>query len=684
MNQTFLVEIGTEELPSKYIHKIIFSLKEKIKEQLKKNYFSYKSLFYYATPRRLAIKIVHIHFTREYNSLINSKKFCNKIQSFQQNFLNNQKEKYFSRKKISSLDLNNENIYKKNDIKFDIKESLFLIFKKTLKKISIPESMRWGVGKTYFIRPIRTFTMLLNHQLIDGEIHGIKNKRFILGHRFIGKRKIKINFADEYPNILFNHGKVIADYQQRKDTIVKQLKNKIKQINGVIKISSSLLEEITYLVEWPVILIGQFDKFFLSLPKEIIVTIMEKNLRYFPIYNNKNQLMPYFAFVSNIDSIKPQEIIIGNEKVINARFLDINFFLKKDLNLSLEKYLPFLKKITFHKKLGSLYDKTKRLELFSSFIANYINGNVFYAQRAALLSKCDLATSMVFEMPHLQGVVGMYYAAHNKEKKEIAIAIKEHYQPYFHGDHVPNYKTSDILAITDKIDTLVGIIGTNSNNEIKSDKDPFGLRRLAFGILSIIIKKKYDLDLSILIDKSIKLYQNKLNNTETKKKVLNFLLKKINSWYIARGYNKNVIKSVLNVSPTNMIDIDIKINTITYFKKNKLMQNIIKIYKRIFNILQKNNIELNNNIDFNQLIYNEEIELASKVVYLEKISIPLFSYRKYKKILINMLELEKSIELFFQNVIILDKNDKLKKNRLTILYKIHNLFFKITNFSLLL
>lgn len=435
---------------------------------------------------------------------------------------------------------------------------------RALAKLPIPKLMRWGDKETHFVRPVHTVTMLMGADVIPGEVLGITSDRVIRGHRFMGEAEFTIAHADEYPAILETRGKVMADYDARKAMIKRDAEKAAQALGGVADLTDSLLEEVTSLVEWPVVLTAKFEEKFLEVPSEALVYTMKGDQKYFPVYDKNGNLMPNFIFVANIESSDPVQIISGNEKVVRPRLADAEFFFKTDCKKRLEDNLPRLSTVLFQQQLGTLRDKTDRLEALAGWIAGQIGADVNHATRAGLLAKCDLMTNMVFEFTDTQGVMGMHYARHDGESEDVALALKEQYQPRYAGDNLPSTPVSDALAIADKMDTLAGIFGIGQHP--KGDKDPFALRRAALGVLRIIVEKGYNLDLETLTQEAVRLYGDKLTNANVVTDVVDFMLGRFRAWYQEQGFAIDTIQAVLARRPTRPADFDARMKAVTHFR----------------------------------------------------------------------------------------------------------------------
>lgn len=684
--KTFLIEIGTEEMPSKFIKKIAKNFYYNLESELKKYLIKFYKMILFHSPRRIAIQIIKINtsdiiqkyqnrgpsiknsFNEEGLLTISAKKWLKKfnITIKQTKILENEKGKWL--------------LYEHQKNKININNILPKIIISSIKNIKIAQSMIWKDKKIKFSRPIRNITMLLNEKKIISNILGIRSNRYLYGNISTIPYKIKINHANEYEELLYNKGKVIANFKKRKNIIYDESHKTAKKISGKLNINTNLLDEITCLVEWPVILYGKFKKKFLIIPSEILIYIMESIQKYFPIYNLNNQLTCNFIIVSNNPSTENNNIIIGNERVLNAKLYDINFFLKNDIKNTLQEYFPLLKNIIFHEKLGSMYEKSKRLIILIQYIIKYTNANIEKSIKSAYLSKCDLITQMVYEFPELQGIMGMNYSIYHGECKKIALSLKEQYQPKFSGDNIPSNIIGCSLSLTDKIDTIVGLFLIKKHP--KKNKDPFALRRLTIGIIRIIIEKKININLNKIIHKSIKIYKILDINQKIENKILKFIMDRLYTWYKEKKYNIEIIKSVFLCNINNCLDIDNRIQAIHQLYPDKLFQDLMIIKKRIHNLIKKINININQDYQISKklLIKNEEKKLFNEIKNIKKILYPLIIKKKYKESIKTLYYLSNFINNFINNVSINDKNKKIKINRIALLTQIKNFFLKIADF----
>jgi glycyl-tRNA synthetase beta chain len=685
--KNFLMEIKVENIPSNSLKKIALSLYLKFIEVLKNKYIFYEKIKWFATPRRLAIQIQNIKFNNRKKNILHKGPSVEIA-------LNNRNElteigKMWAKKfniplnKIKKLKIKNKEwiSYKRKKNKTNCKKKLAQITKKIIYSFSNFNFMRWNEKKYKFIRPIRNIIMMMNEKIIPYKICGLKTNNSSQSYSYNIKKNIKILHAKNYSTTLLNQGKIIVNYQKRKKILHKQIIELAKNNKSYLKINKSLLEEANSLIEYPNSLIVHFKKKYLFIPKEINIYIIEKILKSFPLFNKYKKLKSSFIVIVNMNKKNYKNIILGYQSVISSKLQDVCFFLKQDMKKKLKKKKKIIKKIIFYKNLGTIYDKTNRLKKIITLFSKKIKFNIKNAIKAASLSKYDLATNMVNEFPGLQGIIGAYYLKTEKINKNIYKGIKEHYLPKNTKDKLPKTSIGIALSISDKLDNIVGmfIIG----NLPKGDKDPFGLRRAAIGIIKIVINNNISFNLNKIVKKIIKIYNHKCNLKDIKIKIINFLIKRFNNFYYKEKNIKKIIKSVLISQKINLLQINKKIKMILNLKNSNNYKEILTIYKRIDNILKKKDIKLSHKINKFFLKKKIEIKLVKKIKKLEKKIIFLKKEKKYNKIISEIIKLKKYIKFFFKNVKINYKIKKIKINRLNILYKIKKIFSKIANFSYL-
>jgi len=549
-----------------------------------------------------------------------------------------------------------------------------------LAKLPIPKPMRWADKTVQFIRPVHTVTMLLGDELIEGEILGVASARTIRGHRFLGEKEFEIQHADQYPQLLREKGSVVADFNERKAEILAKSQAKATALGGVADIEESLLEEVTSLVEYPNVLAAKFEERFLAVPAEALVYTMKGDQKYFPIYDKEGKLLPHFIFVSNINPEDPTAIIEGNEKVVRPRLTDAEFFFKTDLKQKLVDRLPRLETVLFQQQLGTLKDKTDRIEQLAGEIAKQIGADEAKAKRAGLLSKCDLMTNMVFEFTDTQGVMGMHYARHDGEDEEVAVALNEQYMPRFAGDELPKSLVASAVALADKFDTLTGIFGIGQAP--KGSADPFALRRAALGALRIIVEKNLPLDLEDLVTKSAALFGDKLTNKNVVTDVVDFMLGRFRAWYQDEGIAVDVIQAVLARRPTRPADFDARVRAVSHFRTLDSAEALAAANKRVSNILAKADAAIGE-INLTACVEPAEKALAEAVLALRTEVQPLIAKGDYTAVLDKLANLRAPVDSFFDNVMVNAEDLALRQNRLAILNTLQDLFLQVADISVL-
>jgi len=634
--ENLLIELGTEELPPKALRKLAESFLANFTEELTKADLAFKSAVWYAAPRRLAINVTELALAQA--DKIVEKRGPAVSSAFDAEGNPTKAAEGWARGNGITIDQAERLVTDKGEwlvyhAKVEGVETKSLVAamaQRALDKLPISKPMRWGSNKTQFIRPVHTATMLLGSELIEGELLGITSARNIRGHRFMGTG-FELDHADNYLTQLKEKGKVIADYESRKALIKADAEKAAAKIGGTADIEDDLLEEVTSLVEWPVVLTASFEEKFLNVPSEALVYTMKGDQKYFPVFDAAGKLLPNFIFVTNIESKDPAQIIAGNEKVVRPRLADAEFFFNTDKKHTLESRLPSLETVLFQQQLGTLKDKVTRISALAAFIAEQTGANAVDAARAGLLSKTDLMTNMVMEFTDTQGTMGMHYARLDGETEAVAIALEEQYKPKFSGDTVPTAAVSCAVALADKLDTLVGIFGIGQAP--KGAADPFALRRAAIGVLRIIVENKLPLDLVTLIAKAQALHGANLSNANAADEVLEFLMARFRAWYQDKGIDVDVILAVLARRPTRPADFDSRINAVSHFRSLEASSALAAANKRVSNILAKVEGELPSSVNATLLTEAAEQALAAKLTELQPQLAPLFANADYQQAL---------------------------------------------------
>ena len=684
--QNFLVEIGTEELPPKALKTLATSFADNVEAELNQAGLTFDKIEWFAAPRRLAVKVLNLAtqqpskeiekrgpavsaaFDAEGNPTKAAEGWargCGITVEQAERIATDKGEWLVHRAKIEGQ---------------PTKNLLNDIVANALAKLPIPKPMRWADKTVQFIRPVHTVTMLLGDELIEGEILGVASARTIRGHRFLGEKEFEIQHADQYPQLLREKGAVVADFNERKAEILAKSQAKATALGGVADIEESLLEEVTSLVEYPNVLAAKFEERFLAVPAEALVYTMKGDQKYFPIYDKDGKLLPHFIFVSNINPEDPTAIIEGNEKVVRPRLTDAEFFFKTDLKQKLVDRLPRLETVLFQQQLGTLKDKTDRIEQLAGEIAKQIGADEAKAKRAGLLSKCDLMTNMVFEFTDTQGVMGMHYARHDGEDEEVAVALNEQYMPRFAGDELPKSLVASAVALADKFDTLTGIFGIGQAP--KGSADPFALRRAALGALRIIVEKNLPLDLEDLVKKSAALFGDKLTNKNVVADVVDFMLGRFRAWYQDEGIAVDVIQAVLARRPTRPADFDARVRAVSHFRTLDSAEALAAANKRVSNILAKADAAIGE-INLTACVEPAEKALAEAVLALRTEVQPLIAKGDYTAVLDKLANLRAPVDSFFDNVMVNAEDPALRQNRLAILNTLQGLFLQVADISVL-
>ena len=685
--QTLVFELGSEELPPKALPKLAAALAQNITAGLNEAKLSFGQISWYASPRRLAVEVTELveqqdeqHIERRGPAL---------QAAYTADGEPTKAALGFARScGIQIADL--------QTVKTDKGEWLYHsarqpgqashvllpdIIKQAVAKLPIPKPMRWGASDIRFIRPVHWALLLLGNQVIECEILGQTTGRVSYGHRFHAPEALTLEQAADYLDILQSKGKVITHFQQRHDKIKAQILALADSQGATAVIDDELLDEVTSLVEWPVALLGQFDKQFLQVPAEALISTMKDNQKYFHLLDSAGQLLPCFIFISNIESRDPRQVIAGNEKVVRPRLADAEFFFVTDRKRPLADRLPELEKVIYQKKLGSLADKSRRVARLAQQIARLMGAEVASAERAALLCKADLMTEMVMEFPEVQGVMGMHYAQHDGEDPIVAQAIYEHYLPRFAGDSLPESQVGLSVALADRLDTLVGIFGINQRPT--GDKDPFALRRAALAVMRLVIESSLTLDLAELIQFAAEGFaeqQIKLNQAA----LLEFCFERLRTWLHDQGISQTVFQSVAALQLTIPLDFYQRIQAVAYFAKLDEAEALAAANKRVANILAKQSQSFADQaVAEAHLVDTAERDLWQAISQQQAAFDQLLAANNYQQILTDLAKLKPAIDLFFDKVMVMVDDEMVRNNRLAMLYQLRRLFISVADISLL-
>ncbi|HDP89374.1 MAG TPA: glycine--tRNA ligase subunit beta [Thioalkalivibrio sp.] len=553
------------------------------------------------------------------------------------------------------------------------------IVEKALAGLPIPKRMRWGAGEAEFVRPVHWVVLLFGDQVIDATILGVPAGRETRGHRFHHPEPLSIAEPKSYAPMLQTEGHVMPDFAARREAIYGQVQEAAHRLGGTAVIDEDLLDEVTALVEWPSAVSGSFEDTFLEVPQEALISTMQDNQKYFAVVDRQGALMPHFITISNIESRDPDKVREGNERVIRPRFADAAFFWSQDRKKPLGDYAEQLKTIVFQKQLGTVWEKSQRVAKLAGFIAQIIGADKGEAMRAAELAKCDLVTSMVYEFPELQGIMGRYYAHHAGESEAVANALDEQYMPRHAGDDLPAGDIGQALSLADKLDTLLGIFAIGQKPT--GTKDPFALRRAALGVLRIIIEKGRDLDLRVLLDKAADGLADKVDAKAAANETFDYILERLKAYYTDRGIAPDVIDAVMAQRPTRPLDFDQRVRAVESFRKLPEAASLAAANKRIQNILRKFEGTPAEKIDKGLLQEPAEAELADRVADLAEAVAPDFASGDYEAGLTRLAALRESVDRFFDEVMVMAEDEALRNNRIALLNSLGNLFLRAADLS---
>ncbi len=682
-----LFEIGTEELPPKALKKLSEALGSGITDGLKKSELVFGEVNLYASPRRLAVKIEDLASSQA--NQVQERRGPALVAAFDEDGNPTPAVKGFARScGIEPSDLERLEtpkgtwlVFRSTKVGQQTKELLPAIIAKALAGLPIPKRMRWGSSDVEFVRPVHWIVLLLDDEIVPCQILGVNSGRETYGHRFHCPQRLSIESPAAYLDLLKDQGKVIADYSLRRKMVRDQAIKAAQAVGGEAFIDDGLLDEVTALVEWPVAVCGQFDTDFLGVPAEALISSMQDHQKYFPVKDTSGQLLPYFVTISNIDSKDPSKVKEGNERVIRPRLADAAFFWNQDRKQPLEAYSSMLDSVVFQAKLGSLREKVQRVSVLAETIAADLGANVKHAGRAALLSKNDLMTEMVGEFPDLQGVMGRYYALHDGEPEEVALALDEQYLPRFAGDQLPSQPIAQALAIAEKLDTLVGIFAVGLIPT--GDKDPFALRRAALGVLRTVIEQKLELDLVKLLDLSIESTKEKLGDlkADLSSQIYNFMMERLRTYYHEKGVSADLFDAVLARRPPSPLDFERRITAILAFRQLPEAMSLAAANKRIRNILKKVDGNIPSAVNHEILVEPAEKELAEVVNVLSKTVFPLLDAGNYNEAMTHLAGLRTPVDSFFDTVMVMTDDIQLRNNRLALLNQMNTLFLRVADLS---
>jgi glycyl-tRNA synthetase beta chain len=685
----FLVELGTEELPPKALKNLSAAFTSGVEQGLRDLGLSFGEVVSFAAPRRLAIQITALEEQQADQEEILYGPPANI--AFDANGNPTKAALGFaSRAGADASELKTApDSDKKNAGKLMLErtikgkqttELLAGVVQNSLDKLPIAKRMRWGASRIEFVRPVQWLVMLFGNDVVDAEVLGMKAGNQSKGHRFHAPGQITINNPSEYEAKL-REAYVMASFAERGALIEKQVTAEGKKLGGDAIIDADLLDEVTALNEWPLALAGSFDEDFLRVPPEALVSSMKEHQKYFHVMKG-GQLLPNFITIANIESTDPAQVISGNEKVIRPRLADAAFFWDTDRKQPLETRFDKLKSVVWVNGLGTVADKAQRIGKLAGRLADEVGADKALTDRAAQLCKNDLVSNMVYEFADLQGLAGKYYAEHDGENADVAAAMIEQYMPAFAGDELPTTQTGTLIALADRLDSLVGLFGTGQIPT--GSKDPFALRRASLGVLRLLVEKEINIDLGTLIDWTIDSDWATTPNTDTKATLTEYLLDRFSAWYQDENIPTGVFQSVRALGITNALDINRRVQAVHQFNQLDAAEALAAANKRVSNILAKNggeSVEATVNADLLQQA--EEKTLAQEVAAKQQTLEPLMANSDYSAALNELAGLRTAVDAFFDNVMVMADDDAVKNNRLALLKQLQGLFIGIADISVL-
>ena len=683
--QDLLIEIGTEELPPTALKRLSEAFGELFAKQLAEHDLTLGSISLFASPRRLALLVQDVALRQpDKESLRRGPALA---AAFDATGAPTKAAAGFARScGVEVADLLQEEtpkgvwlVYRQQVEGQSLTTLLPQMVARALDQLPIPKRMRWGSGDEEFVRPLHWVCVLCGNEAVPGQILGVEIGNRSRGHRFHHPDDVTIASPSSYAESL-RAAYVEPCFQVRRDRIRDQVTALAASIQGRASVPDALLDEVAALCEWPVALLGRFDERFLAVPPEVLIETMQKNQKYFPVFDDSGTLLPYFITVSNIESREPELVRAGNERVIRPRFADAMFFWEQDRKVPLADRQSALGQVVFQHQLGSVLDKAHRVGQLARGIADELGDDADLAERAALLGKCDLVTLMVGEFASLQGTMGRYYAQHDGEDACVVAAMEEQYLPRHAGDQLPQSACGRALALADKLDTLIGIFAIGQRPT--GVKDPYGLRRAAIGVLRILIETPLPIDLKALLSSAAMGYQGNIATDGVVDAVFDYISDRMPGYYGDRGLSGDVVDAVLAAGGTIPADMDRRILAVAAFRELEAAAALAAANKRIRNILKKmpQGSEPDAIVDA-LLVDPAERRLAERIDAMRSTIAPLLAAKDYAGVLDTLAGLRDDVDGFFDAVMVMDEDPELRANRIAILRALETLFLSVADIS---
>ncbi len=684
----FLVEVGTEELPPKALRSLMEAFGDGLAAAIDDAPLDRGALHAYASPRRLAVRVDDLA-RQQQDRKVEHKGPPIKI-AFDKDGKPTAAAEAFAKKcGVGVSDLRRKKTSKGEWLAYDAvaqgstaADLMPALIEQALSSLPIPRRMRWGAGNAEFVRPVHWIVMLHGKDVIEAPVMEIASGNVSQGHRFHSPGPIVIAAPNAYLDTLEKEGHVIADFERRRQMIQDGVNATAADAGGQVVDGESLYDEVTALVEWPVPILGRFDKKYLALPREVVISTLTSHQRYFPVADNKGALLPCFITVANLESTDPDQVRDGNERVIHPRLADAAFFWDSDRRRPLDSRTAALREVIYQRGLGSLHDKSRRIGALAGWVAAALELDKDLAERAAALAKCDLLTGMVGEFPELQGTMGRYYALADGEPVDIAEAIGEHYRPRFAGDDLPATALGQVLAIADKLDTLAGVFSIGKTPS--GNRDPFGLRRAALGVVRILIECGIDIDLKRLIVKAVKQQpKSKIDGEVLAADLYAFVTDRLRRYFLDRdsGLAVETFDAVMAREPASLVDFDRRLAAVQTFSRLEQAESLSAANKRIANILRKAGDPEGLKIKKKLLQHEAERALFNALENARDKVAPLIKVRGYAEALNTLADLRDPVDHFFDDVMVMTDEQDVKNNRLALLGEIRALFLDVADIS---
>jgi len=683
--ETLLVELGTEELPPKALKSLGLSFRDGILRGLTERKLEFGDVQWFATPRRLAVMVsdVQLQAPDETVEVLGPPVAAarDKAGDWSPAAIGFAKKQGVKPEQLQEFDSpKGARLGLRSTVTgAGTSASLNEIIQGSIQQLPIPKRMRWGASRVEFVRPVHWVVAMLGSNSDHGEVLGLATGNTTRGHRFHSSGDITLNRPEDYQSALAD-AKVVASFEQRREMIREQVEVEASALKANAVIDDSLLDEVTGLVEWPVALTGSFEERFLEVPAEALVSSMKEHQKYFHLEDQDGKLRPNFITIANIESEDPIQVIAGNERVIRPRLSDAAFFFETDKKTSLEQRVAKLESVVFQQKLGTLKDKTARVMVIAAELASRIDSDPALAERAALLSKTDLLTEMVLEFSDMQGIAGYYYALHDGEDENVAVALNQQYWPKFAGDRLPENPTACALGLADRLDTLVGIFGIGQPPT--GSKDPFALRRASLAVLRIMVELGLDLDLRDCLQLAAAQYPEGLIADDTPGKVFDYMIERFRAWYEEESIPAEVFKSVSARNLSRPLDIQRRVHAVHAFTALPEAAALAAANKRVSNILEKlEPSHVFGEVSDNLLVEPEEKQLAAQLATLTKVAQGHLADDQYTEALACLAGLRESVDAFFDGVMVNADDEALRANRLSLLKALRDLFLEVADIS---